>query len=139
MAAVKSKNPKILIIDDEAVILHALGLCLQDEGWGTKTIAKFDHYLACIESSDLPDVIILDILFNHKYCLKIAKELKSNSKTSHIPIILISSPPNTKKVWRDLTIEAFLTQPCDSGDLKATIEKLLGVSKTKLQMSAATS
>jgi DNA-binding response OmpR family regulator len=125
MAQKIAKKPKVLIVDDEAAILHALGLYLRQEGYSTEAIAKFDHYLANIENAKLPDVIILDILLNQEDGLKIAREIKDDPKTKHIPIILISALPNVDKLALDVEADAYLAKPFDVRDLNETVEKVL--------------
>lgn len=120
-----ARKPKVLIVDDEAAILHALGLYLKQEGYSTEAIAKFDHYLANMESDKLPDVIILDILLNQEDGLKIAQEIKDDPKTSHIPIILISALPNVEKLAKSVEADAFLAKPFDVRELNETVEKVL--------------
>jgi len=137
MAVKNARRPKILIVDDEAAILHALGLYLRQEGYSIEAIAKFDHYLAGIESSELPDVIILDILLNQESGLQIAKELKVSSKTSHIPIILISALPNAERLAKQVAADAFVAKPFDVSKLNETIERLLRSSKASPQKHAA--
>lgn len=129
MARKTAKKPKILIVDDETAILHALGLYLRQEGYSTEAIAKFDHYLANMENAKLPDVIILDILLNQEDGLKIVKELKADRKTSHIPIILISALPDVDKLARQVHADAFLAKPFNVRELNETVEKLLQPAK----------
>jgi DNA-binding response OmpR family regulator len=125
MAQKKAKKPKILIVDDEAAILHALGIYLREEGYSTEAIAKFDHYLAGIESSKLPDVVVLDILLNQEDGLKIAQDIKTTPRTSHIPVILISALPNVQQLAENVGADAYLAKPFDVRELNAAIEKLL--------------
>lgn len=125
MARKIAKKTKILIVDDETAILHALGLYLRQEGYSTQAIAKFDHYLANMESSKLPDVIILDILLNQEDGLKIAKEIKQTPKTSHIPVILISALPNVGELAARVGADAYLAKPFDVRVLNETVQKVL--------------
>jgi DNA-binding response OmpR family regulator len=125
MAQKKAKKPKILIVDDEAAILHALGIYLREEGYSTEAIAKFDHYLAGIESSKLPDVVVLDILLNQEDGLKIAQDIKTTPRTSHIQVILISALPNVQQLAENVGADAYLAKPFDVRELNAAIEKLL--------------
>ena len=125
MSQKKAKKPKVLIVDDEAAILHALGLYLREEGYSTEAIAKFDHYLAGIENSKLPDVVVLDILLNQEDGLKIAQDIKSTPRTSHIPVILISALPDVEQLAAKVKADAYLAKPFDARKLNATIEKVL--------------
>ena len=125
MAQKNTKKPKVLIVDDETAILHALGLYLREEGYSTEAIAKFDHYLAGIENADLPDVVVLDILLNQEDGLKIAQDIKATARTSHIPVILISALPNVRQLAEQVSADADLAKPFDVRKLNETIEKVL--------------
>jgi DNA-binding response OmpR family regulator len=125
MAQKNNKKPKVLIVDDETAILHALGLYLREEGYSTEAIAKFDHYLAGIENADLPDVVVLDILLNQEDGLKIAQDIKATARTSHIPVILISALPNVRQLAEQVSADAYLAKPFDVRKLNETIEKVL--------------
>jgi DNA-binding response OmpR family regulator len=125
MAQKNTKKPKVLIVDDETAILHALGLYLREEGYSTEAIAKFDHYLAGIENADLPDVVVLDILLNQEDGLKIAQDIKATARTSHIPVILISALPNVRQLAEQVSADAYLAKPFDVRKLNETIEKVL--------------
>lgn len=74
--------------------------------------------------SELPDVIILDILLKQEDGCKIAKELKENPKTSAIPIIMISALPGGKKMSEEAGADAFLAKPFEANELNEKIELL---------------
>lgn len=122
---------KILIVDDEVAILQALSFFLEQEGYSVDTVSKFNHYFAGLNSSQLPDVIILDILLNQEDGIKITQELKSDNKTKHIPIILISALPEGRKLSKTSGADAFLAKPFNVSDLNDTIENVLSNSNTK--------
>lgn len=123
--------PKILVIDDEVAILHAMGIYLEQEGYSVEAISKFDHYLFSMNQPTLPDIIILDIFLNQENGAEIAKELKSNSKTKHIPIIMISALPEGRKLAKEAGADAFLAKPFDLKELNDKIEELTGKQVTK--------
>jgi CheY-like chemotaxis protein len=68
---------------------------------------------------------VLDILLNQEDGLKIAREIKDDPKTSHIPIILISALPNVDKLAKDVEADAYLAKPFDVQDLNEAVEKIL--------------
>lgn len=120
----KSKMPRILLVDDETAILNALGMFLEQEGYDVEAISRFNNYLSKVKQSELPDIIILDILLNQEDGSKIAKQLKKNPKTTGIPIIMISALPNGQELSNEAGAEAFLAKPFDINELNKTIERL---------------
>lgn len=118
---------KILIIDDETAILNALQIFLQQEGYDVEAIEKYENLLDD-KSVALPDLIILDIILLDEDGRAIAKRLKANSRTSHIPIIMISAHPNASTTSLKAGANAFLPKPFDIDDLLDTIARLLNAS-----------
>lgn len=134
MGKTSAKTPKILVVDDESAILNALGFFLEQEGYEVETTDKFDSYLSGVPKTELPDAIILDILLNQEDGVKIAKGLKADSKTRHIPIILISALPNAKKLSQGSGADVFLAKPFDVNELNETIERVIKRPKARLKV-----
>ena len=125
MAAKSANKPKILLIDDETAILHALGLFLELEGYVVEGLTKFDKYISRLNQTNIPDLVILDILLNGEDGVEIAKKLKSNSKTKNIPIVMISALPDGEKQSKEAGVDAFLAKPFDVKDLNKILKKYL--------------
>jgi DNA-binding response OmpR family regulator len=122
-------KPKILIIDDESSILHALQIFLEQEGFSVQANDKYNNILERSEDNELPDLVILDILLMEEDGRMISKKLKENPRTSHIPIILISAHPTAYKTAKHSKADAFLPKPFNPTVLLDTIERL---TKSKL-------
>ncbi len=120
-------SAKILIIDDEASILNALQIFLEQEGYSVEACDNYDGHLEEIGAEDLPDVIILDILLRNDDGRSIAKKLKSSPKTRHIPIILISAHPTAFKSIKQSGADAFLAKPFSSVKLLETVGRLCNI------------
>lgn len=118
------KSPKVLLVDDEVAILQALGIYLEQKGYKVDALVKFHDYLNKLNSPDLPDVIILDILLNEENGAQIAKELKANRRTKNIPIIMISALPDGKKIAEKARVDAYLAKPFDLKELNRVVEEL---------------
>jgi CheY-like chemotaxis protein len=120
----ESRRKQILVVDDEEDILVFLRALLEDEGYAVTTTGKGD----CVEklrNGDLPDLILLDILLSGKDGRTIAKQLKSQQETRHIPILMISAHPSAEQTARGAGADDFLAKPFDIDTLLTQIAKYL--------------
>ncbi|GCE16293.1 response regulator [Dictyobacter kobayashii] len=115
------QKKKIFIADDDAAILDALTLFLEDVGYeveSTKdgaTIGTFPH--------GYPDLLLLDIRLSGWNGQDVCRHLKSQEETKKLPIILISANRETEHIACEAGADDFLAKPFDLDDLLAKIEQ----------------
>ncbi len=107
---------KILVVDDEPDILEALQEILEEEGYAVMTTEKGD-YVEKLHNGGLPDLILLDVFLSGKDGRSIAKQLKSQEETKHIPIIMFSAHPNAEKTAREAGANDFVAKPFEIDQL----------------------
>ena len=75
----------------------------------------------------IPDLIICDIMIPKKDGILVAKNLKSDSRTSHIPIILLTAKTSEEQKVEGIRsgAEAYITKPFNYEFLQETIRSLL--------------
>lgn len=112
---------KIFVVDDEKSILDALEFMLTEEGYLVKTSARGSDLLKL--NSDLPDVIILDVLLSGEDGREIARKLKLDYHTRDIPIVMISAHPNARESVKACGADEFISKPFDIDGLLSTVEK----------------
>lgn len=117
-------NMKILIIDDDAAILHALELFLKQEGYDVKAATGYRDYFKGLDKANFPDLIVLDILLSNENGYDIASHLKASKRTSSIPIVMISAHPDGADMAKAAGVEAYLAKPFDIDSLLGTIDRL---------------
>lgn len=115
-------DKKILVIDDDESILDAVSMILEEEGYKVETIFKGEEAFRKVNTFR-PDAIILDVLLSGKDGREICKDLKSDTGTQTIPIIMISAHPNAEKSSRSCGADAFLAKPFDTEELLKTISQ----------------
>jgi len=83
-------GPLVLIVDDNEQnarlardVLRAAGFRTIEAGSGTEAIAQ--------ATGDLPDVILLDIRLPDIDGAAVARQLKSDPRTAHIPVVAVTS------------------------------------------------
>jgi len=118
------EHKKVLVVDDDLGILEALQAILEEEGY-IVTVADNGGYIENLPVDDLPNLILLDILLSGKDGRTIARQLKNQASTCHIPIILLSAHPNLKKDATSCGADDFVAKPFDIDALLTKIEQHL--------------
>lgn len=86
--AITTQN-KILIVDDEPTNLRILKLILQDDY--DLVFAKSGQQAISIVENDLPNLILMDVMMPEMTGFDACKQIKSNRKTAHIPVIFVTA------------------------------------------------
>jgi two-component system phosphate regulon response regulator PhoB len=80
----------VLIIEDEKDLAELLAFNLEKEGFSATCV--HDGKLGLEQArSDLPDLILLDLMLPGILGTEICKEMRKDVKTAHIPIIMITA------------------------------------------------
>lgn len=115
---------KILIVDDDKLILESLSHYLKNEGYETEVAENGFLALDIIQKQKI-DLIIADIMMpdiSGLSLLNLLKQFYFNSK----PVIFISSLDQGDLILRSLGLGAidFLTKPIDYIKLSLLVDKL---------------
>lgn len=84
------KNYKILLIEDDTTLAEMYSLKFKTEGFD---LSQATDGLTGLElaKKELPDIILLDIMMPRMDGYAVLTELKKDSKTSNIPILMLSN------------------------------------------------
>ena len=115
---------KILVVDDDEAILESIKIVLTEEGYDVVTAEKVASLQDILEIN--PDLIILDVFLLGQDGRQIARDLKADQHTKHIPIIRISALPSAEKSAEASGANIFLPKPFDMYNLLELIKKQLG-------------
>ena len=116
---------KILIVDDDKDLLFNLSAILSKKMY--KTLAINDG-LATIDTASRfhPDVILLDVNLEDDIDGKeVCNELKKNSITSHIPVMMMSSQISKAEIKKSCAADDFIEKPFAPNILFTKIEALM--------------
>src|SRR3989339_580962 len=86
----KSKNKKIIIIEDEKSLLKALRIELADSNLEILSALDGESGLALVKR-EKPDLVLLDILMPRMDGYEVLKFLKTNKSTKNIPVIVLTN------------------------------------------------
>ncbi len=118
----KEKKHKILIVDDEDVNRRLLvSLC---EGLGYD-FTEASNGREAVEKTlqEMPDLILMDVMMPEMNGFEATERLKSDEKTQHIPIIIVTSLDSREDRVRGISKGAddFLTKPIDQEELSLRV------------------
>jgi DNA-binding response OmpR family regulator len=114
----------MLIIDDDSDILEALEALLDLEGFDIRISTKAD-IIDKIKATQLPDMIIMDVLLSGEDGRDVVKRLKKETLTKQIPVLMISAHPNVRKSSLKAGANAFMAKPFETRDLVNKVHQLL--------------
>ncbi len=116
--------PRILVVDDDKDILEVTQALLTIKGYEVEVNDNWDDALIKINSFK-PQIILLDVFLNGIDGLEICKQLKTQSETKHIPILIFSAFPRVQEnVIYEYYADGFIAKPFEVNDL---VEKLHSV------------
>jgi len=117
---------KILVVDDEEHIVMILKDSLEFSGFQVVTGFNGQEALERV-AQDKPDLIVLDIGMPKMDGWEVCRRLKSDEKSKHIPIIILTAYTQTadQRKGAQLGADRFVTKPCDLTFLVEEINTLL--------------
>ena len=117
---------KVLIVDDDVMLIYALKRRLRAAGYAT--IYAVDA-LTAIEAAqaESPDVIILDLGMACRDGFWLMQELKASPSTAAMPVIVLTGRDSQEDRDRALKAGAadFLEKPADEARLLKSIKSVL--------------
>ncbi len=122
----------VAIVDDEEDIVNLVSHYVKREGYKVKEFHNGRDFLLFLESI-VPDLVILDIMLPGIDGLEICRMLKNRSRTSSIPIIMLTAKASEADVVVGLEIGAddYIVKPFSPREMVARVKSLLRRVNTK--------
>jgi two-component system alkaline phosphatase synthesis response regulator PhoP len=119
-------NESILIVDDEEDVLELVRYNLDRNGYQVETATSGEQALSKARK-DSPDLIILDLMLPGIDGLEVCKKLKSEVKTEHIPIVMLTAKGDEADIVTGLELgaEDYVTKPFSPKILIARVRRIL--------------
>lgn len=119
---------KILFIEDEPALQEALGEALKQSGYTVAKATDGDSGLR-LAKSELPDLILLDLIMPNKDGYEVLEDLKSDIATNRIPVIVLTNLEGMKDIEKAIAAGAtnyLVKTRYELGELIEKIKKILG-------------
>jgi two-component system phosphate regulon response regulator PhoB len=118
--------PTILVVEDEPAIRELLRVNLVDAGYDVKEAADAESAQGLVDAA-LPDLLLLDWMLPGQSGLAWAKQLRSDTRTRDIPIIMVTarSEESDRVAGLEAWVDDYVTKPFSPRELKARIKSVL--------------
>ena len=131
--------PIALIIEDNSDVAHYLIGCLEHK---YRCIHAFDGIAGIEKAFDIiPDIVISDVMMPNMDGFELCSTLKSDERTDHIPVILLTAKVTKKDRLAGLShgADAYLTKPFEKAELFTRLDQLVLQRKKLLQKLGSSS
>ncbi len=117
---------KILVVDDEDVLVETLAYNLEQAGYRVVTATDGGSALDAART-ELPDLIILDIMLPGMDGLEVCRQLRRENSTATTPIVMLTAKGDEidKVVGLEIGADDYMTKPFGRRELLARIRALL--------------
>jgi two-component system alkaline phosphatase synthesis response regulator PhoP len=122
----QDKTPVILVVDDNQQNLELLQVYLEDVDCQSIPASDGPEALDII-STNPPDLILLDVMMPKMSGFEVCRRIKSDPKTSDIPVIMVTALNEFGDIERaiDSGTDDFLSKPVNKLELLTRIKTLL--------------
>jgi diguanylate cyclase (GGDEF)-like protein len=116
----------ILVVDDDVDIVRFVEMNLRLEGYRV-LIARDGAEALELVATDLPDLILLDVMMPGLDGIEVTRRLRADSRTSTLPIIMLTAKTMTADRVLGLTAGAddYIIKPFDTLELVARVRSTL--------------
>jgi DNA-binding response OmpR family regulator len=123
---------KILVVEDEAELIGAIQIRLEQAGYEVLTASDGQEALEKARMEN-PDLIVLDLMLPKIDGYKVCRMLKFDEQYKKIPVVMLTARAQEKdeNLGYEVGADAFITKPFKYQALLAKIAELLGGSDSK--------
>ncbi len=121
----------ILMVEDDEDIADLVAYNLERQGWKTQTLHNGSEGLAAIRSQ-VPDLVILDIMLPGMDGLSIYRAMKESPMTANIPVLFLTARAQLEDRLEGLQLGAddYITKPFSPKELVLRVRNILARANT---------
>jgi PleD family two-component response regulator len=115
-------NGRILVVEDDFDISNMLRIYFSGQGYNVEVAGRGSEALNMCRQQ-LPDLIVLDIMLPDMDGYAVCRELRTTTRTSHIPIIFLTQRDerSDKIAGLESGADDYITKPFDIEELKLRV------------------
>ncbi len=117
---------RILVVEDDFDISNMLRIYFSGQGYEVQVAPRGGDALT-ITRKQLPNLIVLDIMLPDMNGYDVCRELRTTTRTSHIPIIFLTQKDERSDKIQGLELGAddYITKPFDIEELKLRVQNAI--------------
>ncbi len=131
-------SSRIYVADTDTEALEATGTALRDHGY---SVSSFDSPQKIIEAvaNKAPDLLLVGLGSGPKTTQSLCRQLKSDVKTSHIPILLAGNQGQLNRLIDsiDYGADGYFLKPVNTDELLAKIKSFVRLKATQQELITA--
>ncbi len=114
---------RVLLVDDDTVILRLLEVNFRLEGFETTCVARGDDAVASAQA-DPPDAVVLDLMLPGLDGHQVYERLRQDPSLERVPVVFLTA--RSLDDLRQVPGATYLSKPFDPATLVATVRAALG-------------
>jgi DNA-binding response OmpR family regulator len=118
--------PRVLVVEDEPVILRLLEETLAGDGAEVVTVRDADAALLALREQRF-DVVLVDLLLPGQPGWRVLEQLRSNPDSSPVVVVSARATPNNLTRAFDLGAVDVFGKPFDPLELSAVVNEVAGL------------
>ncbi|MDP3772491.1 MAG: response regulator [bacterium] len=121
---------KIIFIEDEPALQHALTVVLNDAGYQVVSALDGEIGLGLIKK-EKPDLVLLDLILPKMDGFQVLEMIRKDPETAKLPVIILSNLEENSDINRALELGATTYLLKTNYRLEEVVEKVAGVLHTQ--------
>ncbi|MDF2431662.1 MAG: hypothetical protein JWP44_1293 [Mucilaginibacter sp.] len=114
----------IYVVEDNIDISELIQYLLSDIGFEVVTFGNLTDFRQMMEANP-PDLIVMDIMLPDGNGQQMCREIKIDTTTQHIPLLLMSAHVNGGALAKEAFADEFITKPFDIDNFTGRIQAYL--------------
>lgn len=130
-------TPKVLVVDDEAHIVHVVSLKLRNAGFTVLTAADGEEAYEVV-CNEHPDVVITDFQMPYMTGLELCIAMRDNPQCADIPVLMLTARGHAldEGDLERTSIRAVVSKPFSPRDILARVHEMLGSGTSNAEFRA---
>ncbi len=128
---------RILVVEDDFDISNMLRIYFSAQGYEVQVAQRGSEALS-VTRKQLPNLIILDIMLPDMNGYDVCRELRTTTRTSHIPILFLTQRDERSDKIKGLELGAddYITKPFDIEELKLRVQNAISAAQRQTQIDS---
>lgn len=126
-----SSGARVMVVDDDIINLQLLINQLSKEGYSVTSFTGGEKALASIESGEMYDIILLDVMMPVMSGYEVCKKLREKFSPHELPIVMLTAKNTNQDIITGISLGAndYITKPFDREVLLTRVKSYISLKK----------